>query len=35
MKKDERKKVIYVAAVCVIGAAIICCIPLLFHLFKL
>ena len=33
MKKDERKKVIYVVTVCVIGSVIIWCIPFLFHLF--
>ncbi len=33
MKKDERKKVMYVLTVCIIGAVIICCVPFLFHLF--
>ena len=32
MKKDERKKVIYVLTVCIIGSMIICLIPFLLNL---
>ena len=32
VKEDERKKVVYVFTVCIVGAIIICCVPFLFHL---